>query len=165
MKTTTIFEGLLFSCLCSFPSSPSWSPLLFPDALERICNFLLFCLKKLGHKLEPWAIPWDLWKERWWWSPLSAVWRSHKVTKECGVTCSWLLATGCVGHIEMLWLSSGSYWDFTQFVLLSAVSSPSLVIVGDVALVPRVPIIPCLCHYWKMWICEDQIKTPLNFLC
>lgn len=75
----------------------------------------------------------------------------------------WLLA---VRDVEMIRLSSGSYWDFTQLlVLLSAVSSPSLVIMGDAALVPQLPIIPCPCHYWKMWICEDQIKTPLNFLC
>lgn len=123
---TTNFAGLLFSCHCSFPSSPSWTPLLFPGALQRGSIFLLFCLKKLHYKLEPWTLPWDLWRDRWWWSPLNAVWRGHKVTKERGVTCSLLLATGCDGDIEMLWVLVAIEISQSCLCCCLAVSSPGL---------------------------------------
>lgn len=97
------------------------------------------------------------------------------VAKECDIMGRWLLGMAVMGILKCFdWFLVAIDILSGCLVLLSAALSPSPVTVGNAALALQMPVIPCLCHYYrKTWRCElwrvkylrsNKKKKILNFL-
>lgn len=159
MNSTTNFAGPLFFLAFFFFFSSSLFLLLCCSQMQQK-GHVFSCFSAGYCKLDPRAGPLHGTHggrgdgEVHWPRPEAVT--DSVVTTECGITGRWLLGMAVMGILKCFdWFLVAIDILSGCLVLLSTALSPSPVTVGNAALALQMPVIPCLCHYYrKTWRCE-----------